>query len=92
MDTWNEPVDEVLDDDDAAVLEDLLLEETMILEESVVVVEENTLPVWEPTGEPRVDAALELLVMAEEVPSHEQAEVFADIHDRLRQALTAESE
>lgn len=56
------------------------------------VAEAATLPVWEPTGEPRVDSALELLVMAEEVPTHEQAEVFADIHDRLRQALTAESE
>lgn len=92
MDAWNEQVDDVLDEDDSAVLEDVVLEETMILEEAVIVVEETTLPVWEPTGDPRVDAALELLVMAEEVPPHEQAEVFADMHDRLRQALTAESE
>ena len=92
MDTWDEQVDEAPNDDDSAVLDDLVLEETMILEEAVIAVEETTLPVWEPTGEPRVDAALELLVMAEEVPAHEQAEVFADMHDRLRQALTAESE
>jgi hypothetical protein len=92
VNAWDEQVDDVVDEDDSAVLEEALLEETMILEEAVIVVEETTLPVWEPTGDPRVDAALELLVMAEEVPAHEQAEVFADMHDRLRQALTAESE
>jgi hypothetical protein len=62
------------------------------VEETMIVAEAATLPMWEPTGEPRVDAALELLIVAEEVPSHEQAQVYSDIHDRLRHALTAESE
>ena len=87
MDAWSEQGDDAFDADETG-----LLEETMILEEATIAVEETTLPVWEPTGEPRVDAALELLVMAEEVPAHEQADVYADMHDRLRQALTAESE
>ena len=62
------------------------------IDDTMIVAEVATLPMWEPTGEPRVDAALELLVMAEEVPAHEQAEVYSDIHDRLRHALTADSE
>jgi len=61
-------------------------------DDTMIVAEAATLPVWEPTGEARVDAALELLVIAEEVPTHEQAEVYSQIHDRLRQALTADSE
>jgi hypothetical protein len=61
-------------------------------DDTMIVAEAATLPVWEPTGEPRVDSALELLVIAEEVPTHEQAEVYSEIHDRLRQALTADSD
>ena len=46
---------------------------------------------WEPTGEPSVDAALELLVIAEEVPVEEQQPIFEDVHAQLRQALTGEA-
>jgi hypothetical protein len=52
---------------------------------------DDALPVWEPTGEPAVDAALELLVIAEEVPLEEQQKVYEDVHTQLRQALTGEA-
>ena len=52
---------------------------------------DDVLPVWQPTGEPAVDAALELLVIAEEVPLEDQQAVFEDVHARLRQALTGEA-
>jgi len=52
---------------------------------------DDALPVWEPTGEPAVDAALELLVIAEEVPLEDQQAVYADVHAKLRQALTGEA-
>lgn len=61
-------------------------------DDDVLVLEEVdaslTLPVWEPTGEPRVDAALDLLTMldVDDVSGH--AEVFAQVHDGLRAALT----
>jgi hypothetical protein len=46
------------------------------------------LPLWEPTGEPRVDEALELLstLDTEDVSGH--AEVYGRIHHLLRAALT----
>jgi hypothetical protein len=53
--------------------------------------EQQPLPVWEPTGEPSVDAALELLVIAEEVPVEEQQPIFEDVHAQLRQALSGEA-
>lgn len=52
---------------------------------------DDALPLWEPTGEPAVDAALELLIIAEEVPLEEQPPVYEDVHARLRQALTGEA-
>lgn len=58
----------------------------------MIVAEASTLPVWEPTGEARVDAALELLVIAEELPLEEQQPVFEEMHQRLRSALTAETD
>jgi hypothetical protein len=61
-------------------------------EETMIVAEASTLPVWEATGEARVDAALELLIIAEELPLEEQPPVFEEMHQRLRSALTAESD
>jgi hypothetical protein len=40
-----------------------------------------------PTGDTRVDAALERLQELDQVPIEEHAEVFADIHARLSAAL-----
>jgi hypothetical protein len=45
-----------------------------------------TVPV-EPTGDARVDAALERLQELDQVPIEEHAEVFGDIHVRLSGAL-----
>ncbi len=53
--------------------------------------EQPSLPVWESTGDPSVDAALELLVIAEEVPVEEHQPIFEDVHARLRQALSGEA-
>jgi len=41
----------------------------------------------EPTGDTRVDAALERLLELDEAPVSEHVEVFADIHTRLSAAL-----
>jgi hypothetical protein len=80
-DEWfEEPQDEVLQDevlpDDEAVL---------VLEE---VDYELLLPMWEPTGEPRVDEALELLSTLDVDDVHSHTEVYGQIHVQLRAALT----
>jgi len=41
----------------------------------------------EPTGDARVDAALERLVELDEVPVTDHVEIFADVHSRLTAAL-----
>ncbi|MEK9664190.1 MAG: hypothetical protein VW239_11175 [Candidatus Nanopelagicales bacterium] len=41
----------------------------------------------EPTGDARVDAALERLLELDESPVSEHVEVYADIHTRLTAAL-----
>ncbi len=46
------------------------------------------LQVWEPTGEPRVDAALELLDTLDHDDVHGHAAVFDEIHQRLRGTLS----
>lgn len=48
---------------------------------------EPTLPVWQPTGEPRVDAAMELLVTLDPDDVSGHAEVLDEVHQRLRAAL-----
>ena len=45
------------------------------------------LPPVEPTGDPRVDAALERLSELESTPVTEHVDVFTDIHARLTGAL-----
>lgn len=46
------------------------------------------LPVWEPTGEPRVDEALDELTRLDPGDVHQHAPVYADVHERLRDALS----
>jgi hypothetical protein len=43
----------------------------------------------EPTGEPRVDAALSRLSELADRPVEEHVEVYEDVHGRLRGALEA---
>jgi hypothetical protein len=64
---------------------DLEADEVLLLEE---VEEELVLAVWEPTGEPGVDAALDLLGQLDPDDVHQHAAVFTDIHQRLRATLT----
>lgn len=46
------------------------------------------LPVWEPTGEPRVDEALDELVRLDPDDVHQHAAIYADVHERLRDVLS----
>ena len=47
-----------------------------------------TLPVWEPTGDPAVDAALEELSRLDEFERSEQIAVFESVHRRLHERLS----
>jgi hypothetical protein len=60
-------------------------DEVLVLEE---VDAEQVLPMWQPTGEPGVDAALDLLGQLDPDDVHQHAPVFDDIHQRLRATLT----
>ena len=74
---------EVLDaSEDVVVLEE---DDVLVLEE---VVESLELPVWEPTGEPRVDDTLDHLTRLDPDDIHQHAGVFDDIHQRLRGTLS----
>ena len=64
---------------------DLEDHEVLLLEE---VEGELVLAVWEPTGEPGVDAALDLLGQLDPDDVHGHAAIFDDIHQRLRATLT----
>ncbi len=60
-------------------------DDVMLLEE---VDESLVLPVWEPTGEPRVDAALDRLAELDPDDVHQHAAVFDDVHQSLRATLS----
>lgn len=78
-------VDTVVDADlDTEVLED---DDVLLLEE-VEVESELVLPVWEPTGDAEVDAALDLLTTLDPDDVHQHAAVFDEIHQGLRSRLT----
>jgi hypothetical protein len=67
------------------------LEDTNTVEEVMVLDElddpELVLPVWEPTGEPRVDAALDSLSLLDGAEVSDHASVFTEVHIGLRQVL-----
>lgn len=56
----------------------------------ILVLEEvaPTLPVWEPTGDPAVDAALEELARIDEFDRSEQIAIFESVHRRLHERLS----
>lgn len=60
-------------------------DDLVLLEE---VGDELALPVWEPTGEPKVDSALDLLTSLDPDDVHGHADVFDQVHQQLRAALT----
>lgn len=59
-------------------------EDLVLIQQQAV---EPTLPVWQPTGEPRVDAAMELLVTLDPDDVSGHADVLDEVHQRLRAAL-----
>lgn len=59
-------------------------DEVLLLEE---VDAELVLPVWEPTGDAQVDAALDLLGILDPDDVHQHAAVFDEIHQGLRGRL-----
>jgi hypothetical protein len=69
-----------------ALPEELDDSEVLLLEE--VEDRELVLAVWEPTGEYRVDGALDLLARLDPDDIHEHAAVFDEVHQRLRATLT----
>ncbi len=69
------PAESVLEDDEV-----LLLEE--VQDQDLV------LAVWEPTGEHRVDAALDLLAQLDPDDVNQHAAVFDEVHQQLRATLT----
>ena len=73
-------IDDVLDADDR-----LAVDRVLLLDE---VDAELQLAVWEPTGEPRVDAALDLLGQLDPDNVHGHAEVFDRVHQELRGTLS----
>ncbi|MFA7324100.1 MAG: hypothetical protein WC005_07065 [Candidatus Nanopelagicales bacterium] len=72
-------------DDDGIDIDADAVDEVMVLEEH-----DNSLvlPVWEPTGDPEVDAALEELASLDELSIHDHGAVFTSVHERLHQRLT----
>lgn len=62
--------------------------EALINESEIV---DTTLPLKsaiEPTGDARVDSALERLADSESLPMAEQIQVFEDVHRKLQDALS----
>jgi hypothetical protein len=49
---------------------------------------ELILPVWEPTGDPAVDAALERLNELDDLDASEHVAVFESVHRQLHQRLS----
>lgn len=82
-DAIDETVDETVGNAVVEVLDEA--EDVLLLEE---VVESLELPVWEPTGEPRVDEALDELTRLDPDDVHQHSAVFDDIHQRLRGTLS----
>jgi len=82
-DAIDETVDETVESAVVEVLDEA--EDVLLLEE---VVESLELPVWEPTGEPGVDEALDELTRLDPDDVHQHAAVFDGIHQRLRGTLS----
>jgi hypothetical protein len=65
---------------------DVADEDILLMQE---VHEEDVLPVWDPTGQPLVDEALELLQsLSGDVNEH--ASVYDEVHRRLRDSLASQ--
>lgn len=86
------PADEAFADEVPAKAESVeAYEDTNHVEDVMVLDElddpELVLPVWEPTGEPRVDATLDSLNLLDGAAVSDHASVFTEVHSGLRQVL-----
>jgi hypothetical protein len=90
IETIDETIDETVVDsgDDGDLDTDVLEDDDVLLLEEVEVETELVLPVWEPTGDAQVDAALDLLTTLDPDDVHQHAAVFDEIHQGLRGRLT----
>ncbi len=79
--------DDVPDVTDVEAADDLDDVDVAVDVEDVLVLNELVLPVWEPTGQPAVDAALDRLTVLNVDDLSSQAEVFDLVHRELRQVL-----
>ncbi len=59
------------------------IDEVLILEDA-----QETLPVWQPTGDPQVDAALAELASLDEHDRDEHIAIFESVHRRLHERLS----
>lgn len=75
--TFEREVDDAFDDADAA-------DEFELVQE---VEPELALPVWEPTGDAAVDAALDELTRLDALPVAEHIDVFTGVHAALHERL-----
>lgn len=71
--------------DDAVAGQSSTVAEVLVLKEESIALE---LPVWEPTGDPEVDAALDELMALGELDLAEHAQVFDGIYRRLHGRLS----
>lgn len=81
-------IEDVVDAQGGEVIEIVEIEdgfELELVEAEAVALE---LPVWEATGEGRVDAALDRLHDLVSLPTAEHVEVYEDVHRRLGEALS----
>jgi hypothetical protein len=75
--------DDALDDTDHELV-DSEEEEVMLLDDAPAM----ELPVWEPTGDADVDAALEQLRLLDDAVLSDHVAVFTDVHAALHQRLS----
>ena len=93
MSEWSSQVDRASEADAADARVDAVVDAEVELDDvdDILVLDEvtaPTLPVWEPTGDPAVDAALEELSRLDEFERSEQIAVFESVHRRLHERLS----
>lgn len=83
---------DVIEGDGIEIVDVVAMVDGEIVEEDILVLEEIdnslTLPVWEPTGDAEVDAALEELATVDQSDSSEHIAIFESVHRRLHDRLS----
>lgn len=83
---YNESVQEDFESDvvDTVAFDAEVTESVMLLDDAPAM----ELPVWEPTGDPEVDAALEQLRLLDDAELADHVAVFTEVHAALHQRLS----